>query len=176
MASLAGESAIIVPVEVPVAMRRLRDGLDPAAAVGVPAHITLLYPFIRPEALDDGVRAEVARIIATESAFPFVFRRVERWPDIVYLPPEPSAPFSRLVGRLAAAYPDYPPYGGAHDLADIVPHLTIAQSNRADYLEAAVHALPALLPVRGFAREASLIAHAPGERWQSLWKLPLAAG
>lgn len=164
-----------MPVDVPVALRRLRDGLDPQAAVGVPTHITLLYPFAPPPALDDGIRADVARIVTSEPAFPFVLGRVGRWPDVVYLAPDPVAPFSRLIERLAAAFPDYPPYGGVHAVADIVPHLTIAQSDRADYLDAAAHALPAMLPVRAVCREAWLIAHGAGERWRTVWKLPLAA-
>ena len=72
---------------------------------------------------------------------------MERWPDVVCLLPEPSQPFSRLIVALAAAFPQYPPYAGAHALADIVPHLTIAHTSRTDYLDAAEHALPASLPV-----------------------------
>jgi 2'-5' RNA ligase len=172
---MAGESAIIVPVELPIALRRLRDGLDPSAAAGVPAHVTLLYPFVPSEALDDGVRAEVGRIIASQSAFPFVLAHAGRWPGVVYVAPEPAAPFTRLIERLAAAYPEYPPYGGAHAIADIVPHLTVAQSDRTDYLDAAAHALPGLLPVRDVCREAWLIARDAGERWRTVWRLPLSA-
>lgn len=172
----AGESAVIVPVEVPVAIRRLRDRMDPSAAQGVPAHVTLLYPFVPPAELTDGVRAELGRIIATEAVFPFVLRRVERWPKVVYLPLEPTEPFSRLISALAAAYPQFPPYGGAHAVADIVPHLTVAASDRADYLDAAAHALPGLLPVRDVCREAWLIAHDAGERWRTVWRLPLTSG
>jgi 2'-5' RNA ligase len=170
-----GESAVIIPVEVPVPIRRLRDRMDASAALGVPAHVTLLYPFVAPAALDDAVRAELGRIIGTEVVFPFALRHVERWPNVVYLPPEPSDPFSRLIRALATAYPDYPPYGGAHALADIVPHLTVAQSDRTDYLDAAAHALPGLLPVRDVCREAWLIAHDAGERWRTVWRLPLSA-
>ena len=116
-----GESAIIVPVEVPVAVRRLRERLDPAAADGVPAHVTLLYPFMPAEALTDDVRAEIARLVVEQPAFPFALTRVERWPDVVWLAPEPAAPFRRLTERLATAFPDYPPYGGIHD--EVIPHL-----------------------------------------------------
>jgi len=173
---MAAESAIIIPVNVPVAMRRLRDGLDAAAAAGVPPHVTLLYPFMPPDALDEGVRAEIGRIIASESAFAFVLARIGRWPDGVYLPAEPADPFSRLIGRLAGAYPDYPPYGRAVAEADIVPHVTITHSERVDFLDAAAHALPALLPVRAIAREAIVIVRPAGERWRTLWRLPLSAG
>ena len=168
-----GESAIIVPVEVPIAVRRLRDRLDPSAAQGVPAHVTLLYPFMPPDRLGEDVRAEVARLIAGQAAFPFTLARVERWPDVVWLAPEPDAPFRRLIDELARAFPDYPPYGGVH--AEVVPHLTVAQDPRPGYLEAAEHALPALLPIRDVAREAWLIAHAADEPWRSVWRLPLGS-
>ena len=55
----AGESAVIVPVQVPVAVNRLRDRMDPSAAQGVPAHVTLLYPFMPPEELKEDVRRRV---------------------------------------------------------------------------------------------------------------------
>jgi len=169
------ESAIIVPVDLPVAVRRLRDRMDPSAAVGVPGHVTLLYPFMPAEALDAAVHAEVRRIVGAHEPFTFVLASVGRWPDVVYLAPEPAAPFSRLIEALATAFPDYPPYGGAHALADIVPHVTIAQDPRPGYLEAAERALPAMLPVRGVAREAWLMAHLAGARWETIWELALGS-
>ncbi|HYI21334.1 MAG TPA: 2'-5' RNA ligase family protein [Candidatus Limnocylindrales bacterium] len=167
----SGESAIIVPVQVPVPVGRLRDRMDPSAAQGVPAHVTLLYPFKPPEALKDDVRRAVEQIVAAEPAFPFRLTAVGRWPNVVYLEPDPAEPFRRLTLALAAAFPDFPPYEGAH--ANVVPHLTIAQDVPEDYLAAAQHALPGMLPIRDFAREAWLIGHTPEQPWHTLWRLPL---
>jgi 2'-5' RNA ligase len=171
----AGETALIVQVDLPMAMQRLRDRMDPSAAAGVPAHITLLYPFAPLDALDDGVKAQVSRIVSGERSFPFTLGRVQRWPEVVCLLPEPSQPFSRLIGALADAFPDYQPYGGAIVLADVVPHVTVAHTARSDYLDAAEHALPALLPVPVFCREVALIAHQPGERWRAVSGFSLTA-
>lgn len=170
-AARQAEGALIVPVDVPVPVRRLRDRMDPAAAQGVPAHITLLYPFMPPTAVDDATRRELERIIAGEPVFSFTLERVERWPEVVYLAPEPDAPFRRLIAALTKAFPDYPPYGGAHD--DTVPHLTIAQDPRADWLEAAERALPAMLPIPAVAREALLLGHLPEQPWETHLHLPL---
>jgi 2'-5' RNA ligase len=166
-----GESAIIVPVEAPVAMRRLRDRFDPTATQGVPAHVTLLYPFMPPSELTDEVRERIASIVASEPTFSFTLARMDRWPDVVWLAPEPAEPFSRLIEALQQAFPDYPAYGGAHPV--IVPHVTIAADPRPDWLAAAERALPAMLPVRDVCREAWLIAHEPARPWSSVQRLPL---
>lgn len=171
--NVLGEGALIIPVDVPVPVRRLRDRMDPVAAQGVPAHITLLYPFIPPAAVEDDTRRTLEQIFASEPVFSFALTRVARWPDVVYLEPEPDEPFRRLIGALTAAFPGYPPYGGAH--ADVVPHLTIAQDQPADYLDAAEHALPAMLPIRDVAREALLLGHLPTQPWQTHLHLPLGA-
>jgi len=166
----AGESAIIVPVQVPVAVGRLRDRMDPSAAQGVPAHVTLLYPFMPPDGLKDDVRRIVEQIVASVPAFPFRLNAVRRFPTVVWLDPEPAEPFRQLTVGLAAAFPDFPPYGGVHP--DVVPHVTVAQDVPDDYLAAAEHALPAMLPIRDFAREAWLIGHTPEKPWHTLWRLP----
>jgi 2'-5' RNA ligase len=168
-----GESANIVPINVPVPVQRLRDRMDPAAADGVPAHVTLIYPFLPPSELRDDVRRRIEQIVATEPAFRVTLASVGRFPEIVYLEPQPVDPFVRLTRSLAAAFPDYPPYEGAH--TDIIPHLTIVHGAPADYIAAAEHALPALLPINDFVREAWLIGHTPEQPWHTLWRLPLGA-
>ena len=166
-----GESAIIVPVRVPVAVSRLRDRMDPSAAEGVPAHVTLLYPFMAPERLGDDVRRAIEDIVGAEPAFPVVFNAVRRWSNVVYLEPEPADPFRRLTAALAAAFPEYPPYGAAYD--EVIPHLTVAQDVPEEFFAAAEHALPGLLPIRDVVHEAWLIGHTPEQPWHTLWRLPL---
>jgi 2'-5' RNA ligase len=168
-----GESAIIVPVNVPVGINRLRERMDPSAADGVPAHITLIYPFMPPSELKDDVRRRVEEIVAAEPSFTFVLGEVRRWPTVVYLAPEPDVPFRRLTQALAAAFPAYPPYEGVHE--EVIPHLTVAADVPDDYYAAAEHALPAFLPVRDVAREAWLIGHTPELSWHTLWRLPFGA-
>ena len=166
-----GESAIIVPVQVPVALGRLHDRMDPSAAQGVPAHVTLLYPFMPPELLKDDVRRLVEQIVAAEPVFSFTLSAVGRWPNVVFLVPQPADPFRRLTLALSAAFPEFPPYSGVHE--EVVPHLTIAQDVPEDYFAAAEHALPGMLPIRDVAREAWLIGHTPEQPWHTLWRLPL---
>jgi 2'-5' RNA ligase len=165
-----GESAIIVPIAVPKAIHRLRERMDPSAAQGIPAHVTLIYPFMPVDALDVDVRIKLRRIIEREPSFTVRFHQVSRFPNVVYLAPDPPEPFRRLTAALAQEFPDYPPYDGVYD--EVIPHLTVAQDVAADYYAAAEHALPAALPVQDIVREAWLIGHRPEQPWHTLWRLP----
>lgn len=168
---MEGESAIIVPIAVPATISQLRARMDPSAAQGVPAHVTLLYPFMPVSGLDDVVRRAIGRIVAAEPTFTVRFNEIGRFPNVVYLPPEPADPFQRLTAAIAAEFPDYPPYGGVYETT--VPHLTVAQDVPDDFYAAAEHALPAALPLKQIVREAWLIGHMPEQPWHTLWRLPL---
>lgn len=64
------ESAVLVPV--PEAERVVsphRASLDGAAALGVPAHVTVLYPFVPPSAITPSVVDALAVAVASVSAF-----------------------------------------------------------------------------------------------------------
>ena len=161
-----------------MALRRLRDAFDPSAAASVPAHITLLYPFTPPDRLAESVFTRVAEIAGSVAAFSFTLALVQRWPEVVCLLPDPSERFSHLIEALAGAFLDFPPYGGAHALADIVPHVTIAQSARMEELDAAAAALPGLLPVHARCDEIRLIARQPRQVWNTVWsyRLPIKSG
>ena len=58
------QSALIVAVpEAGEVVGRFRASLDRAALWGVPAHVTVLYPFLPPERINDEVLAAVGEIV-----------------------------------------------------------------------------------------------------------------
>jgi 2'-5' RNA ligase len=119
------ESALIVRVpEAETAVRHLRQRCDPSAAIGVPAHITILIPFMSPERITSQVLRQVKTALAASRPFSFTLDEVGRWPETTYLVPKPAAPFVQMTRALVEAFPDYPPYGGRH--SGVVPHLTVA--------------------------------------------------
>jgi len=65
-----GESGLVlmVPEAEPI-VRELRYRSDPAAAAGIGAHITVLYPFVPLASLDGGVEQAVTLVAAGLSAF-----------------------------------------------------------------------------------------------------------
>ncbi len=99
-----------------------RSRYDLADKTGIPAHITILFPF--------GDRDEgLGELFARFPPFDFALTSVRRWPTFVWLAPEPSEPFVALTNAVAARYPEHPPYGGEHD--DVIPHLTVGHSVQA---------------------------------------------
>ena len=106
------ETALVVFVPEAEALvapwRRLHD---PSCAVGVPAHVTLLYPFRPPERLDAALHRELAELFGQSSAFDFRLTHLARFPGVLYLAPEPAAPLVALTRTLLAHFPDTSPYG-----------------------------------------------------------------
>jgi 2'-5' RNA ligase len=170
VATVEPASAVVVRVPVPRVLERLRARWDWAAGVGVPAHVTILFPFLPERQLGPDVRREVATIAAAHEPFEVRFTRVERFPGVIYLAPEPSAPFAHLTQAVVARYPDYPPYGGSFE--EVIPHLTIAESEVAPFDEIAEVAAN-LLPFVHRTSALEVLVEGGEGRWQSRWRLPL---
>jgi hypothetical protein len=175
----ATESAVLVPVpEAERAVGGHRGRLDRAAVWGVPAHVTVLYPFVPPPAITAAVIAGLAAAVGSVSTFSCQFAATAWFgEEAVWLAPQPDEPFRALTQAVAAAFPGYPPYGGAHD--DPVPHLTIGHRPAGGVMElraAEADVLP-WLPIQArISRVWLMTGHpAPGS-WQTIAELPLAAG
>ncbi|KUN84065.1 2'-5' RNA ligase family protein [Streptomyces griseoruber] len=160
----AGQSGLIVrvPAAEP-AVRAWRDRLDPSARAGVPAHVTVLFPFLHENRIDDGACAAIGEVIGRHRRFEARFEHCGRFPGILYLVPEPDLPFRRLTEAIADRWPQTPPFGGQFD--EVVPHLTIAQGQDDAVLEEAEADLRGRLPVTGRVSSVDLMVH-DGTRWQ----------
>ena len=172
-----GESALLIPVpEAEELVGEWRSLYDPSSAAGVPAHITLLYPFIpRTEITADTIEHLRAHFAKTR-AFSFRFPTLARFPGVVYLAPVPDRPIRRMIGRLVEKYPDYPPYSGRFD--DVVPHLTIAdRRERLDLvlMNRVERGIQPGLPIEARAREVWLMTNRR-KRWAKKARFTLKGG
>ena len=160
---VAGQTALLVavPSAEPV-VARLRAAYDEAAAYGVPAHVTVLFPFLPYDAVDDGVRADLAGIAASVPAADVTFAHCRRWPRVAWLEPEPDQHFRDLTARVAARWPEHPPYAGT--IAEPVPHLTVAEGDD-EVLDLAEREVEPGLPFAARVDRMHLIAF-DGSRWQ----------
>jgi hypothetical protein len=155
-------TALIVEIpeaEPQVADLRLR--LDSSAARGVPAHITILSPFLDAEHVDEEALAE---LFAKFRSFDFELDRVERFEEgAVWLHPQPSAPFEDLIAAVWQRWPDHPPYEGAFD--EPIPHLTVSETPID---------LDVRLPIASRAHEVTLIEEVePGGAYATRLRIPL---
>jgi hypothetical protein len=154
-------------VEVPeaetlVGPHRLR--MDPNASLGVPAHVTVLYPMGAPSEVDAAMLARLETVCAAVA--PFEHRLVRTaWfgSDVLWLASDADAEFRALTALAAEAFPEYPPYGGQFD--DVVPHLTVGDRAPLRELQAAESALRPELPIRSVARAATLMVQQPSRQW-----------
>jgi 2'-5' RNA ligase len=123
------ESGLVVVVpEAEAQVGPVRDKFDPYSGIGVPPHITALYPFFNPEELTDEVARDVAEVLGGLQPFEFRLDRVASFDDAVfYLAPTPPDPFVALTNVLWGRFPDYPPFGGQFET--IVPHMTLGHTN-----------------------------------------------
>jgi 2'-5' RNA ligase superfamily protein len=154
---------VAVPEAEPVvgALRLEHDG---SAARGVPAHITILFPFAPPESVDEQALAE---LFERFHPFEFVLDSVERFDDgHVWLHPSPAAPFEDLTAAVWQRWPDHPPYEGAYD--EPIPHLTVSETP----IEVQV-----TLPIACHASAVTLIEESEADgRWSTRRVFPFAQG
>jgi 2'-5' RNA ligase len=143
------DSVLLVPVSLPATLlsaRRQNHLRQP-----IPRHITLLYPFVPPRALDVEVVRAIERVLHGRSAFRYQLTRVGSFPNARYLVIEPPEPFIELIGAFERAWPEYPRYGG--QFATTIPHVTIAEGRQMAGIEPSVQAH---LPVQMVARHVEL--------------------
>jgi 2'-5' RNA ligase len=140
------------------------------APAGIPPHVTILFPFVPAERVA-AVEERLAGIIAVAPAFDLVFARTARFPELLYLDPEPAEPFAALTAAIAAEWPEHPPYEGVHET--VVPHLTVAESGDAALLDRIAAEVEPQLPIGTRVREASLFVEDETGRWHERRRLLL---
>ena len=175
-----GDSGLLVRVpEADALVGMLRSRHDPVAADGVPAHVTVLFPFVPRAEINDDVRVALARTLADLAPFDFRFARAERFGDTtVYLAPEPAAAFSALIAAVAERWPQHPPYGGVFE--SVIPHLTVGDDladGEADELVGRLQqALDRSGPITGRATAVTLMTEDEAGRWTTDSVYPLGGG
>jgi 2'-5' RNA ligase len=169
------ETALIVVVpEAEPHVSHLRRQFDPAASRGLPAHITVLYPFMPPEDITAAVSHQIGVIALSFAAFRFQLSKVGVFPGALYLAPSPAQPFVALTLALARHFPEYPPYGG--QFRNVVPHLTVAQAGGWQQSSAHTELLCALYPSGDISSRCSelVLTEDSSGRWEKMRAFPLS--
>jgi 2'-5' RNA ligase superfamily len=134
-------------VHAPALARIYGEHCADAAERGIPLHVTVLFPFVP---------------LAPSAPFAFELARLEQWPEVLWLAPEPAAPPGALTEAVWGAFPEHPPYEGALD--DLIPYATIPEGALDESAADRPHA--GLAPLRCRADEVTMLAEATSERWR----------
>jgi 2'-5' RNA ligase len=138
----------------------------------VPAHLTMLFPFVEPARLDSGVRRLLASVTATLPAFDYRLTGAATWPDTIYVAVDPVEPFVALQRRLGGAFPGFPVYGTDPGF-EFVPHITITEGPPIGDPATLDDPAWGALPRSGRATSIEVIARPRDAPWRTIWRLPL---
>jgi 2'-5' RNA ligase len=171
------QTALIIAVpEVETLVGGFRAQHDPTSAEGVPAHVTVLYPFLAPARISAGAVQSLRDLFTGFPRFRTQFSEIRRFPGVLYLSPSPDTPFLRLTESVASQFSELPPYGG--QFSDIVPHLTVAHADDPKRLDdiavQLAKAAKGRLPIHATVREVALIEKR-GSKWRTQLHFPLGA-
>jgi len=160
---------ILVP-EAEGLVRSFRDRYDPAAKSGMPAHITLLYPFKGPDEIDGLVLDTLRDRFSRFQPVKFSLTTINRFPgETLYLVPEPEDPLRELILAIWRCYSETPPYRGQY--STIIHHLPaadrsglIGDQELAEIAREFEQAAEGRLPLQALAAEVTLMDSRSG-RW-----------
>jgi hypothetical protein len=149
---------------------------DDSFPPGMPAHVTLLYPWRTPVTTADLDAA--AAVVAGFGPCSFTLGSAAVFPDpLVYLPVEPDTGVRALMHALAAAFPDTPPYGGT--IPDPTPHVTVRRCADHDDAKRWIGRIDEILaPLRPLEVRVDVVTvHARGDdgRWRPEAQFPLGS-
>jgi len=169
------ESGFIVCVsEAEALVGSLRERFDSSARLGVPAHITVLFPFMSPENITASVVQRIESVLREAQGFEFSLAKVARFPATAYLEPEPAEPFIALTESLTREFPQFPPFGG--EFPTIIPHLTVAHGSATEAAIAEAELVSSLAlhgPIKSACSSLVLMENSAGT-WRQMHVFPLS--
>lgn len=122
------QSAVLIPVpNADSVVGRWRHEHDPVARAGVPAHITLIVPWLPPDEITSTDLDELDIELSDVKAFEFDLTHVDWFGRrVLWVAPEPASTFRDLTHRLAERF-STPPWDDEFD--EVVPHMTVAHAS-----------------------------------------------
>jgi hypothetical protein len=158
-------TALSVPVLEAMFLQPFRVQHISTPATTMPPHISVFGPFMAMESIDQNVLQALKEITDSFPWFRFTLRKTGRFPSIqvLYLEPEPAAPFQTLHRAISARFPELVP-----DFPDPIMHLTLARvsDGELDHVEAEFYREHgSRLPIEAMATEVGLY-----EKRDNVWR------
>ena len=166
------KSVILIPVpNAEAIVGKWREKYDPVALHGIRAHITVLFPFKDPEIIDQRVTHMLRKFFSGIPQFEFYLTRINTFPGVIYLEPEPKEKFVELIQGITEIFPENPWFEGA--FTEIIPHLTIGNKlQNVQVVEDEISKdISSKLPIKTLAKEA-WIMESKDDEWFLREKFP----
>lgn len=145
-----------------------------SVALGIPPHVTALFPFVPPDQIAD-VREPLLALAASLRPFDAALTHVRSFDQHVWLAPEPRDRWVDVIDAMCRRFPETPPYDGAFDEHE--PHLTVGEASvevtTEAILEAARDELCPRLPVRFRVVALTILEEGDDGVWSTASQLPL---
>jgi 2'-5' RNA ligase len=148
-------------------IEEIRYERDWSASLGVPAHITLLGPFLHPDSVGPGIVARLAQILARYPPPVIRLEELRLVDDVACLIPTETEALAAISRELHEAWPQTASHGGLH-------HVTIARDVNKAVFETLQAELSSLLPLKGSITEAHLLERRGTAPVRTIARLELA--
>jgi hypothetical protein len=159
---------LVIPID--CAAPALAGWTPAAGGIVMGHHLTVIDPFVPSFLLDVDALAAVREVLGAFEPFTYELARVDRFPGVLYLAPEPAEPFIAMTRALWQRFPEHPPYEGRFE--EIVPHVTLALGAEPPGL--AEH-VAARLPVHGRVEDVRLLMEDPSGSWGAAERFALGS-
>ena len=169
------QSVILIPVpSADPIVGEWRKKYDDVALHGIPSHITLLFPFKESSEIDEEIIQKLDNIFSSVKQFSFILGKINTFPSVVFLEPNPREKFITLTEKIVDIFPENPPWEEKY--SSINPHATIANisdSKKIDSLKFKIEAgISKKLPIQCIAKEAWLMTEDDKGEWHIWSKFP----
>lgn len=155
--SVEGQTAVAIPVPAADALLASVAARFPGVVrEGVLAHVSVQYPFLAADALDDGVIGELSALFAGQQPMTVTFAECGRREGFVYVRPDPIRGLEGLTGWVRQRWPEVvlPEWVAG----EVGPHLTVAMGASPQDADTIERETVVMLPITAELCEAWLLA------------------
>lgn len=152
-----GQTGVVIPVPAADALlASVATQFPGVVREGVPAHLSVQYPFLAADELDQRVTETLSELFAPQRPIRVTFAECGRRGGFVYVRPDSTEELTQLSGALRQRWPQVLRCADSDD--DVGPHVTIAMHASEDVARTVEQQVIAALPISAELGEAWLVA------------------
>ena len=171
---IVGQTALVFLVpEAEAPLSRVASTFPQLVRPGLPAHVTVLAPWIPLDEVDQKALVLCANLAASMPETTVSFNKIGMKPGFVYLDSDEASSIEAICDATKRTWPYLPPYAGKHK--DVRPHITLALGDMRDGDQEVIAdlVLPSL-PIRSSFESLHVVSF-NGSRWEGRYRFRCGA-